>query len=79
VVSSFTSEARAIDPSREARRQAFNAALPAEANLVAQFQPYAGEQGPPEFVYDQIYGPYTSLDRLDAPGPTVSVYRLKAP
>ncbi len=75
VVSSFTSEARAVDPAREAHRQAFATQLPAEASLVAQFRPYAGNVEPP-FVYDQIYAPYADLDRVDRPGPTVSIYRL---
>ena len=77
VVSSFTSEARAIDASREARRQAFYAALPHEASMVEQFRPYAGEREPP-FVYDQIYAPFTALDQLERPGPTVTIYRLNA-
>lgn len=77
VVSSFTAEARAIDPQREARRVAFNQALQSEARLglVAQFRPYAGDAEPP-FAYDAIYAPYSALDRLDRPGPTITVYRL---
>jgi hypothetical protein len=75
VVSSFTSEARAIDAAREARRQAFNASLPHEASVVAQFRPYTDDR-PPEFMYDQIYGPFNALDQLERPGPTVTVYRL---
>src|SRR5207253_3238687 len=31
---------------------------------------------PPPFVYDQIYAPFNALDRLERPGPTVTVYRL---
>jgi hypothetical protein len=75
VVSSFVSDARAVEPAREARRQAFNAELGSQATLVAQFRPYLGDAEPP-FVYDQIYSPYTELDRLQRPGPTISVYRL---
>jgi hypothetical protein len=77
VVSSFTSEARAIDPAREARRQAFYAELPGEASVVGQFRPYADEREPP-FVYDQIYAPFNALDQLGRPGPTVTIYRLNA-
>jgi Dolichyl-phosphate-mannose-protein mannosyltransferase len=77
VVSSFTSEVRAIDATREARRQAFYAALPREASVVGQFRAYAGEREPP-FVYDQIYGPFNALDELERPGPTVTVYHLNA-
>jgi hypothetical protein len=77
VVSSFTAEVRAIDPAREARRQAFYAALPREASVVQQFRPYTGEREPP-FVYDQIYGPFNALEQLDRPGPTVTIYRFTA-
>ena len=75
VVSSFTSEPRAIDPAREARRVAFTSELAREAMVEAQFRPYAGD-APPPFVYDQIYAPFNALDRLERPGPTVTVYRL---
>ncbi|HEY2592998.1 MAG TPA: hypothetical protein VGK33_03770, partial [Chloroflexota bacterium] len=75
VVSSFTSDVRAIDPAREARRQAFAAELPTQASVAAQFRPYSGDVAP-AFVYDQIYGPYTDLEALERPGPTVTVYRL---
>jgi hypothetical protein len=75
VVSSFTSQARAIDPAREARRLAFNAALPHEATVVAQFRPYVSNDEPP-FMYDTIYGPFNGLDKLERPGPTVTVYRV---
>jgi hypothetical protein len=75
VVSSFTSEARAVDPEREARREAFAAELPAHSSVVAQFRPFRGDSGP-AFAYDQIYGPYTDFGALDRPGPTITVYRL---
>jgi hypothetical protein len=75
VVSSFTSEARALDPEREARRQAFAVELPAQSRAVAQFRPYRGPTEP-AFAYDEIYGPYHDLEALDRPGPTVTVYRL---
>jgi 4-amino-4-deoxy-L-arabinose transferase-like glycosyltransferase len=70
IVSSFTADARAVDPAREAKRLAFNAAL-ANEQLVATFSP-----GDVTFVYDQIYGPYTDLERLERPGPKIGVYRL---
>jgi dolichyl-phosphate-mannose-protein mannosyltransferase len=71
ITSSYTAEARAIDPEREARRVAFNAALARDATLVASFTP-----GDVRFEYDQVYAPYTQLDRLERPGPTLNVYRL---
>jgi hypothetical protein len=75
IVSSFVSDARAVDLAREARRKAFNAALGSQATLVVQFRPYTDDAAP-RFAYDQIYAPYTALDRLDRPGPTIRVYRL---
>jgi hypothetical protein len=75
VTSSFVEEARAVDPDRETRRVAFNAALGDQATLVAQFRPYRGQTEPP-FAYDMIYAPYSELDRLERPGPTVTIYRL---
>ena len=75
VVSSFTLEARAIDPTREARREAFGPELAGSATVVAQFRPYAGA-AEPRFAYDQVYGPWTALDRLVGPGPTITIYRL---
>jgi hypothetical protein len=77
VVSSFTAEVHAIDPAREARRQAFYSALPGEASVIGEFRPYRGDREPP-FVYDQIYGPFNALDQFDGPGPSVTIYRLNA-
>jgi hypothetical protein len=75
VVSSFTSEAPATDPEREARRVAFAKELASQATVVAQFRPYEGDIEPP-FNYDNIYAPYASLDQLERPGPIVTIYRL---
>jgi dolichyl-phosphate-mannose-protein mannosyltransferase len=77
IISSFTSEVRSIDPARDARRLAFYAGLDRAAEVVARFQPYAGGSAPP-FVYDQIYAPFNSLNELDRPGPTITVYRFNA-
>ena len=75
VESSFTSQARAVDPEREQRRLAFRDALQREATQVMQFRPYVGDVEPP-FVYDQIYAPFNALDQLERPGPTITIYRL---
>jgi len=75
IASSFTSEVRAIDPARDARRLAFYVQLDRDAQRVAQFQPFAGSDAPP-FVYDQIYAPFNALDKLERPGPTITVYRF---
>jgi len=77
IASSFTSEVRAIDPARDARRLAFYAQLAHDTEVVAQFRPSAGSDAPP-FVYDQIYGPFNSLDKLERPGPAITVYRFSA-
>jgi hypothetical protein len=77
VVSSFTAEARAIDPTREARRQSFYAALSREASVAGEFRAYRGDREPP-FIYDQIYAPFNALDQLERPGPTVTIYRFNA-
>jgi hypothetical protein len=77
VVSSFTADARAIDPTREARRQTFYAALAREASVVGEFRAYSGNREPP-FIYDQIYAPFNALDQLERPGPTVAIYRFSA-
>ena len=75
VESSFTSEARAADPAREARRLAFKEALQREAKQEMQFRPYVGDVEP-AFIYDEIYAPFNALDQLERPGPTITVYRL---
>ncbi len=77
IASSFTSEVHAIDPTREAHRQALYAGLNNDAAVVAQFRPYAGSS-PPPFIYDQIYGPFNALDALERPGPTITIYRFTA-
>jgi hypothetical protein len=75
VTSSFTLEARAIDPSREARRESFVPELNRVATLVAEFRPYVGDVEPP-FAYDDIYAPYHHLGQLQRPGPLVRIYRF---
>jgi 4-amino-4-deoxy-L-arabinose transferase-like glycosyltransferase len=70
VVTSFVSDARAVDPVRDAQREAFRQALNNQAP-VARFSP-----GDVPFEYDQIYAPFDGLDRLERPGPTISIYRL---
>ena len=77
VTSTFTSKVRSIDPVRDARRLEFYRQLTGTVVPIAEFRPYAREPEP-SFIYDQIYGPFTNLDRLERPGPTVSIYRLGA-
>ena len=70
VASSFTKDIRLLDPRRDAARQAFFDEL-SHARLVAELSP-----GDVRFVYDQIYGPFTELGRLERPGPAIRVYDL---
>jgi hypothetical protein len=74
VTSSFVTEARPIDPARDERRRAFNAALLSEAERVAEFRPSAVDA---PFIYDRIYAPFDQLADFAQPGPTIRVYRLK--
>ena len=73
VTSSFVTDARPIDPSRDEKRRAFNALLADQAALIAEFRPAARDL---PFVYDRIYAPYDGLSELSQPGPTIRVYRL---
>jgi hypothetical protein len=73
VTSSFTADARQLDPARDAQRKAFAAELTTAAELVAEFRPASSDL---PFMYDEIYAPFDSLGSLDRPGPDVSVYRL---
>jgi hypothetical protein len=73
VTSSFTAEARQLEPARDAQRQAFYAALSSSAQLLAQFRPARTEL---PFQYDEIYGPLDSLSVIERPGPSIRVYRL---
>jgi hypothetical protein len=76
VTSSFSSDVRLIDDDRDERRRTFYGSLPGEAEQLAQFLPAPSSSGVPQFVYDQIYGPFNALDSLERPGPMVTVYRL---
>jgi len=56
-------------------RKRFYTQLESEAQVVARFRPtLTGEEVP--FVFEQIYGPYTSLWQVDRPGPEIEVYAL---
>jgi len=63
------------DPAQDRLRERFYAQLEAEAQLVAEFRPtLTGEEVP--FVFEQIYGPYTSLWQIARPGPEIEIYAL---
>jgi hypothetical protein len=75
VTSTFTSKVRPIEPARDARRLEFYKHLTSTLVPIAEFRPYARDPEP-WFTYDQLYAPFTNLDRLQRPGPTVRIYRL---
>jgi hypothetical protein len=74
--SSFSADVLLIDEDRDRRRRTFYDALPDEAEQRAEFRPTPSSTSVPEFVYDQIYGPFNALDKLERPGPLIRVYRL---
>ena len=53
----------------------FYGALAQDSTPAAELRPHLGNAAP-AFVYDQIYAPFTELDRLERPGPTITVYPL---
>ena len=75
VASSYVADRWLLDPESDAQRRAFFARLAKEAELVAEFRPFAGDERP-GFVHDQIYGPFNDLGRVLRPGPTLRIYAL---
>ena len=76
IVSSFVYNLTCIDPAEEQTRRAFWAALDDQAELLAEFKPYKGDDEPP-FYFDQMVGPLTDLGRFERPGPTIKVYKVR--
>jgi 4-amino-4-deoxy-L-arabinose transferase-like glycosyltransferase len=77
VVNSWHESFRHQDPTQDRARQRFYRQLESEARLAATIQPgVPGKQIP--FVFEQIYGPYTSLWRILRPGPEIRVYDLSS-
>lgn len=75
ITSSFISDIRMVLEGEDSAKRAFYQSLDREAELIAEFRPYSGEDKPP-FVFAQIYGPATSLSQFDRPGPVIKVYRM---
>ncbi len=75
IISSFIYSIQLIDPQADKARRLFYESLDNEAELIKEFKPYIGETAPP-FIFDQIYGPATSLSELERPGPIIKIYRL---
>jgi len=75
VTTSYIRELDVLDPELRATRRAFYAELDREHDLRAEFAPYPGARGP-ALLFDDMYGPITSLWAVDRPGPTLRVYRI---
>jgi len=76
ILSSFIYELRRVDPAENALRDSFYATLDQQADLVAEFKPYVGEDAPPLF-FEEIWGPITTLWQRERPGPTIKVYKVR--
>jgi 4-amino-4-deoxy-L-arabinose transferase-like glycosyltransferase len=74
VINSFEYDMALSDEGRTEARERFYRDLDSQMELVAVFAPYTGATKPP-FVFDQIYGPLTSLGQFDRPGPVVKIYK----
>jgi hypothetical protein len=77
VLSSFTTDAPLVDPARDQRRRSLLSQLAQHSSVLARFSPFEGAE--PGFAYDRLYGPFDHLDRLQRPGPTITVVRLDPP
>jgi 4-amino-4-deoxy-L-arabinose transferase-like glycosyltransferase len=75
IVNSFEYDVMLLDKREAQTRARFYRDLDEQVELAAVFKPYTGATKPP-FVYDQKYGPLTSLARLERPGPVVKIYKL---
>jgi hypothetical protein len=75
IASNFMYDIPLVDKQKDAARRQFYESLDAEAELVKEFRPYLGERKPP-FVFEQLYGPVTSLSDFIRPGPVIKIYRL---
>lgn len=75
IINSFEYDVMLFDKREAQTRARFYRDLDEQVELAAVFKPYTGATKPP-FVYDQKYGPLTSLARLERPGPVVKIYKL---
>jgi hypothetical protein len=75
VISSYVYDIALRDPKRQCERQIFFEKLETHSKLVYIVKPFRGDIKP-EFEYDQIYGPWTSLQAFERPGPVIKIYQL---
>ncbi|MBC8263565.1 MAG: glycosyltransferase family 39 protein [Anaerolineales bacterium] len=76
VMSSFIDDLMLSSPADSEAKRLFHKALDDSCELVYEVKPYSGRNKPP-FVFDQIFGPVTSLWRFERPGPTIKVYKVR--
>jgi hypothetical protein len=73
VVSSFIDSLPLVNPEDIAARNEFHEDL-SRSTLAYEVEPYKDEI--PPFVFDQIFGPVTSLWQFERPGPSLQIHRL---
>lgn len=78
VTNSITSRSHLLDPREDAAKREFYRALDREAILLKELSPWEGDFEPPR-VFEHTYGPATFLHRMERPGPSIRIYRLRQP
>jgi hypothetical protein len=76
VTSNYVYGLALLDPAQARTRHVFYASLDDEMELLREFNPYTGDADPP-FVFDEIYGPATTLWHRERPGPALRLYRVQ--
>jgi hypothetical protein len=77
ILSSYIDDLILTSPADVAVRERFYQDLENESHLVYSIVPYSGDEGKPPFLFDQMFGPVTSLWRFERPGPVIRVYRIE--
>lgn len=75
IASSFIYNIPLRDKGQAEARRAFYASLDSELEMLREFRPDSEQEEPP-FVFDQIYGPATSLFAYERPGPILKIYQV---
>ncbi|MCB0163676.1 MAG: hypothetical protein KDI79_05590, partial [Anaerolineae bacterium] len=76
VASSFHYARQLRDQAHQAKLVSNLQTLDQEAELVAEFQPYAADYTG-FFYHDQVYGPANDVLYRRQPGPEIRIYRLR--
>jgi hypothetical protein len=77
ILSSYIDDLILTSPEDVAVRERFHQDLEKESQLVYSIMPYYEDEGKPPFLFDQMFGPVTSLWRFERPGPVIKVYRIE--